>query len=72
MIEVSTFTFTNLQKKYVNSKAKRINNAREIRLVISVDPNWWFLIKTDSKVIDFTIKNQLEKLAKHLDAVLEI
>jgi F0F1-type ATP synthase delta subunit len=29
------------------------------------------LIKTDSKVIDFTIKNQLEK-AKHLDAVLEI
>ena len=31
-----------------------------------------FLIKTNSKVIDFTIKNQLENLAKHLDGVLEI
>ena len=30
------------------------------------------LIKTDSKVIDFTVKNQLQKLAKHLDTVLEI
>ena len=28
--------------------------------------------KTDSKVIDFTVKNQLQKLAKHLDTVLEI
>jgi len=31
-----------------------------------------FLIKTDSKVIDFTIKNQLQPLAKHLATVLEI
>ena len=31
-----------------------------------------FLIKTESRVIDFTIKNQLQKLAKHLDTVLEI
>jgi F0F1-type ATP synthase delta subunit len=31
-----------------------------------------FLIKTDSKIIDFTIKNQLKELAKHLDSVLEI
>jgi len=31
-----------------------------------------FLIKTNSKVVDFTIKNQLENLAKHLDGVLEI
>jgi F-type H+-transporting ATPase subunit delta len=75
MIEVSTaFTFTNLQKNTLIQKLKELTNAREIRLVISVDPNLigGFLIKTDSKVIDFTIKNQLEKLAKHLDAVLEI
>ena len=26
----------------------------------------------ESKVIDFTVKNQLQKLAKHLDTVLEI
>jgi len=43
-------------------------------LFINVDPNLigGFLIKTESKVIDFTIKNQLKKLAKHLDTVLEI
>ena len=31
-----------------------------------------FLIKTESKIIDFTVKNQLQKLAKHLDTVLEL
>ena len=31
-----------------------------------------FLIKTNSQVIDFTVKNQLKELAKHLDTVLEI
>jgi F-type H+-transporting ATPase subunit delta len=75
MIEVSTAsTFTNLQKNTLIQKLKDLTNAREIRLVISVDPNLigGFLIKTDSKVIDFTIKHQLEKLAKHLDTVLEI
>ena len=31
-----------------------------------------FLITTDSKVLDFTIKNQLQLLAKHLDTALEL
>ena len=30
------------------------------------------MIKTNSRVIDFTVKNQLQQLAKHLDSVLEI
>jgi F-type H+-transporting ATPase subunit delta len=75
MIEVTTaFAFTNLQKNTLIQKLKELTNAREIRLIIAVDPNLigGFLIKTNSKVIDFTIKNQLEKLAKHLDGVLEI
>jgi F-type H+-transporting ATPase subunit delta len=75
MIEVSTaFAFTNLQKNTLIKKLKELTNAREIRLVITVDSSLigGFLIKTESKVIDFTIKNQLEKLAKHLDTVLEI
>ena len=75
MIEVSTaFPFTNLQKNTLIQKLKELTNAREIRLVITVDSSLigGFLIKTDSKVIDFTVKNQLQKLAKHLDAVLEI
>jgi len=75
MIEVSTaFVFTNLQKNTLIKKLKELTNAREIRLVIAVDPSLigGFLIKTESKVIDFSIKNQLQKLAKHLDTVLEI
>ena len=75
MIEVSTATaFTNLQKNTLIQKLKELTNAREIRLVVTLDPNLigGFLIKTGSKVIDFTIKNQLQQLAKHLDTVLEI
>ena len=75
MIEVSTATaFTNSQKTTLIQKLKELTDAREIRLIITEDPNLigGFLIKTDSKVIDFTIKNQLQQLAKHLDTVLEI
>ena len=75
MIEVSTASaFSNSQKNSLIQKLKEITNAREIRLVVTVDPNLigGFLIKTESKVIDFTIKNQLQQLAKHLDTVLEI
>jgi F-type H+-transporting ATPase subunit delta len=62
-IEVSTaFPFTNSQKNTLIQKLKELTNAREIRLVITVDPSLigGFLIKTESKVIDFTIKNQLQ------------
>ena len=75
MIEVSTASsFTNAQKNTLIQKLKELTNAREIRLVITEDPSLigGFLIKTDSKIIDFTIKNQLQQLAKHLDTVLEI
>jgi F-type H+-transporting ATPase subunit delta len=74
-IEVSTaFPFTQLQKNTLIQKLKELTNAREIRLIITVDPSLigGFLITTNSKVIDFTVKNQLQKLAKHLDSVLEI
>jgi len=75
MIEVSTaFPFTNKQKNTLIKKLKELTKAREIRLIITVDSSLigGFLIKTNSKVIDFTIKNQLQKLANHLDSVLEI
>jgi len=75
IIEVSTaFAFTNMQKDTLTKKLKELTNAREIRLVITIDSGLigGFLIKTDSKVIDFTVKNQLQLLAKHLDSVLEI
>jgi F-type H+-transporting ATPase subunit delta len=75
MIEVSTaFPFTNLQKNTLIQKLKELTNAREIRLIITVDSSLigGFLIQTKSKVIDFSVKNQLQRLAKHLDTVLEI
>jgi len=75
MVEVSTASaFTNAQKTTLIQKLKELTNAREIRLVINEDPSLigGFLIKTESKIIDFTIKNQLQQLAKHLDTVLEI
>jgi F-type H+-transporting ATPase subunit delta len=75
MIEVSTaFPLTSAQKDALIQKLKEITKAREIRLLIHVDPNLIgsFLIKTESKVIDFTIKNQLQKLAQHLETVLEL
>jgi F-type H+-transporting ATPase subunit delta len=75
MVEVSTASaFTNSQKDTLIQKLKELTNAREIRLVTTVDPTLigGFLIKTESKVIDFTVKNQLQQLAKHLDTVLEI
>ena len=74
-VEVSTaYPFANLQKNTLIQKLKELTNAREIRLVITVDSSLigGFLIKTESKVIDFTIKNQLQRLSKHLDTVLEI
>lgn len=75
MVEVVTASeFTNLQKNTLIKKLKELTDAREIRLDITVNPSLigGFLIKTESKVIDFSIKNQLENLAKHLDTVLEI
>ena len=75
MVEISTATVFNIeQKNILIQKLKELTNAREIRLIITVDPNLigGFLIKTESKIIDFTIKNQLKQLAKHLDTVLEI
>ena len=74
-IEVATaYPFAKEQKNTLIQKLKELTNAREVRLVITVDSTLigGFLIKTNSKVIDFTIKNQLQNLAKHLDTVLEI
>ena len=75
VIEVaSAFKFTNRQKNTLVKKLKQLTNAREIRLTLTIDPTLigGFLIKTDSQVIDLTIKGQLQQLAKHLDTVLEI
>ena len=75
MVEISTASeFTNSQKETLIQKLKELTNAREIRLITTIDTSLigGFLIQTESKIIDFTVKNQLQQLAKHLDTVLEI
>ena len=54
-------------------KLEELTNAREIRLVVTVDPSIiaGMIIKTKSQVIDFSYRNKLRLLAKHLDSVLE-
>jgi F0F1-type ATP synthase delta subunit len=50
-----------------------MTNAREVKLVVTVDSTLLggFLIKTNSQVIDLTVKGQLSELASHLDTVLD-
>jgi len=54
-------------------KLEELTNAREIRLVVTVDPNIiaGMIIKTKSQIIDFSYRNKLRLLAKDLDSVLE-
>ena len=71
---ISASEFSISQENTLIKKLKELTDAREIRLDIRIDPSLigGFLIKTESKVIDFSIKNQLENLARYLDTILEI
>jgi len=71
---ISASEFSISQENTLIKKLKELTGAREIRLDIRIDPSLigGFLIKTESKVIDFSIKNQLENLARYLDTILEI
>ena len=71
---ISASEFSISQENTLIKKLKELTDAREIRLDIKIDPSLigGFLIKTESKVIDFSIKNQLENLARYLDTILEI
>ena len=71
---ISASEFSISQENTLIKKLKELTYAREIRLDVNIDPSLigGFLIKTESKVIDFSIKNQLENLARYLDTILEI
>ena len=75
VVEVTTaYQFNRSQRNTLIRKLKQITKAREIRLTVNVDPTLigGFSIKTRSKILDFTVKNQLQNLAKHLDTLLDI
>ena len=64
-----------LARENEDAKTKvKIANAKEIKLLITLDASLMggFLVKTNSQVIDLSVKGQLSELAKHLDTVLEI
>lgn len=71
---VTSSPFSASQEDKLVQKLKKLINARAIQLVVTVDPTLigGFLIKTESKLIDFTVKNKLQELAKRLNTVLEI
>ncbi len=75
VVEVLTASnFTAAQTTALNEKLMKLGNTDNVRITVNVDPNLigGFLIKTESKIVDFTIANQLQRLAKHLDSVLKI
>jgi F-type H+-transporting ATPase subunit delta len=62
------------QRNKLTDRLKKLTKAREVRLTLYIDPTLigGILIKTDSKVLDYTVKNKIQSLAKYLDATLEI
>ena len=61
LIEVTTaFPFSNKHRNKLTQKIKTLTNAYEIQLVVKINSKLigGFLIKTNSKIIDFTVKNQ--------------
>jgi F-type H+-transporting ATPase subunit delta len=75
IVEVtSANVLTKEQEDLLIDKLQVMTSAKEIKLVITLDSTLigGFLIKTNSQIIDLTIKGQLKELAKHLDSVLEM
>lgn len=75
MLDVeSAIPFTNLQRNRLIRRVKGGRRKREVRIMITVKPDLigGFLIKTRSKIIDFTIKNRVKKLSKYLDSIFDI
>jgi len=58
---VSATTFNEEQKELLTNKLQVMTNAKEIKLIITLDSSLigGFLIKTNSQIIDLTLKGQL-------------
>jgi len=75
IVEVcSANELTEEQQQNLILKLQEMTRAKEIKLISTIDSNLLggLLIKTNSQVIDLTIRGQLTELAKHLDSVIEI
>jgi F-type H+-transporting ATPase subunit delta len=75
LLEISSaYPLTNTQQSRLCQKIKKLANVQEVLVSMTVDSSLigGFTMRVNSKFIDFSVKNQLNKLAKHLDSVLEI
>jgi len=70
----SAYPFTNTQQSKLCKKIKKLANVQEVLVSMNVDTSLigGFTMRVNSKFIDLSVKSQLNKLAKHLDSVLEI
>lgn len=61
--------FNSDQVALLTEKIKVMTNAKEVKMVVSVDPELigGFTIKIGSKVIDTSIRGQLRQMSSHLD-----
>lgn len=69
-VEVSTASkFTEKQTYKLIEILKKLTNAREVKLKITLDPSLigGFLVKRDSKIINLTVKDELKQLANFLN-----
>lgn len=69
-VEVSTASkFSEKQTSKLIEILKKLTNAREVKLKITLDPSLigGFLVKRDSKIINLTVKDELKQLANFLN-----
>ena len=71
---ISAISFDKKKKIDLSKKLSKVTNSRRILLNIKVDPSLigGFLIRTNSQIIDFSVKSQIQTLAKYFDIVLDI
>nr|YP_009244762.1 ATP synthase CF1 delta subunit [Pyropia pulchra]AMK97004.1 ATP synthase CF1 delta subunit [Pyropia pulchra] len=67
----TSIAFNSDQEKLLTEKIKIMTKAKEVKLIVSVDPELigGFTIQIGSKVIDTSIRGQLRQMASHLDVV---
>jgi len=75
IIEILTATrLTKTQQKFLIKRVKKLTTAKKFLITIHNDPKLigGILIRLDSKILDFTVRNQLRQLAGYLHTQLKL
>ena len=71
-VEISSASKLNSKQiRVLGSKLKTLTNARQVKLITTVDPTLigGFSVKTESKLLDFTLKKRITQVAQYLGTV---